>query len=151
MSNPTYKITSLGSIPLTSPVVSDNKLINSSSQEIALPSSAGTLALLSDIPSLANYVTLDGVQSITGVKTFSSAPVISSISNSSATLTVPSTTGTLALVSEVNAQKDRIDRLLGYLESWINAGNLSMSDIRSVVDPVAQQQEPEGEGEGEGQ
>ena len=135
MSNPTYKITSLGSIPLTSPVVSDNKLINSSSQEIALPSSAGTLALLSDIPSLDNYVTLDGAQSITGVKTFSSAPVISSITNSSATLTVPSTTGTLALVSEVNAQKDRIDRLLGYLESWINAGNLNMSDIRSVVDP----------------
>ena len=82
-----------------------------------------------------NYVTLDGAQSITGVKTFSSAPVISSITNSSATLTVPSTTGTLALVSEVNAQKDRIDRLLGYLESWINAGNLNMSDIRSVVDP----------------
>ena len=135
MSNPTYKITSLGSIPLTSPVVSDNKLINSTSQEIALPSSAGTLALLSDIPSLDNYVTLDGAQSITGVKTFSSAPVISSITNSSATLTVPSTTGTLALVSEVNAQKDRIDRLLGYLESWINAGNLNMSDIRSVVDP----------------
>ena len=135
MSGITYKITSFGSVPLTSPVVSDNKIINSTSAEIALPSSAGTLALLSDIPSLDNYVTLDGAQSITGVKTFSAAPVISSISNASATLTVPSTTGTLALVSEVNAQKDRIDRLVGYLESWINAGSVNMNDIRSVVDP----------------
>ena len=36
-----------------------------------LPNADGTLALTSDIPSLANYVTLDGTQTISGNKTFS--------------------------------------------------------------------------------
>lgn len=35
-----------------------------------MPNASGTLALTSDIPSLANYVTLTGTQTITGVKTF---------------------------------------------------------------------------------
>ena len=136
-----YKITSLVGGSLESPVISDNKLKNSTNAEIALPSSAGTLALTSDIPSLDNYVTLDGAQSISGVKTFSAAPVISSITNSGASLTLPSTAGTLALQADVNdainAQKGRIDRLLTYLESWISLGNINMSDIKSVVDPSA--------------
>jgi hypothetical protein len=37
-----------------------------------LPDASGTLALTSDIPSLANYVTLNGIQTITGGKTFTS-------------------------------------------------------------------------------
>lgn len=61
---------------------------------VNLPGSSGTVALLSDIPSLAGYVTLGGAQTITGVKTFSAAPVISSITNGG-TLTLPSSTDTL--------------------------------------------------------
>jgi hypothetical protein len=36
------------------------------------PNASGTIALTSNIPSLANYVTLDGIQTITGGKTFTS-------------------------------------------------------------------------------
>jgi len=36
-----------------------------------MPDASGTLALTTDIPSLANYVTLNGTQAITGNKTFS--------------------------------------------------------------------------------
>ncbi len=41
-----------------------------SAKTYTLPNASGTLALTSDIPSLANYVTLNGTQTITGVKTF---------------------------------------------------------------------------------
>ena len=133
MSSPSYKITVLSNVPLSSPVLVDNKILTSTNAEIALPSTAGTLAEISDIPT--DYVNLAGAQTISGVKTFSAAPVISSISNSSATLTMPSSSGTLALSAEVVAQKERIDRLVQYLKYWINAGGVSMSDIDSVVDP----------------
>lgn len=38
-----------------------------------LPNASGTVALTSDIPSLSNYVTLDGTQTISGQKTFSNS------------------------------------------------------------------------------
>jgi len=38
-----------------------------------LPNASGTIALTSDIPSLSNYVTLDGTQTISGLKTFSNS------------------------------------------------------------------------------
>jgi hypothetical protein len=44
---------------------------NSAVRSYTLPDATGTLALTSDIPSLTNYVTLDGTQTITGLKTFS--------------------------------------------------------------------------------
>ena len=44
---------------------------NTGNYTYTFPSSSGTLALASDIPSLTNYVTLDGTQTITGAKTFS--------------------------------------------------------------------------------
>ena len=44
---------------------------------ITLPAKSGTVALLSDIPSLTNYVTLDGTQTITGNKTFSGTVICS--------------------------------------------------------------------------
>jgi hypothetical protein len=58
-------------------VIRDNsssaKLVfNNSTQTYTFPASSGTIALTSDIPSLANYVTLDGIQTITGGKTFTS-------------------------------------------------------------------------------
>jgi hypothetical protein len=44
---------------------------NTGTYTYTLPGASGTLALTSDIPSLSNYVTLDGTQTITGLKTFS--------------------------------------------------------------------------------
>ena len=46
-----------------------------------LPSATGTLALTSVIPSLTNYVTLDGNQTITGVKTFGEVHVTDAYGN----------------------------------------------------------------------
>lgn len=60
---------------------------------ITLPASTGTLALTSDIPSLANYVTLTGIQTLTN-KTLTT-PIISSIINGAATLTLPTTSDVL--------------------------------------------------------
>ena len=67
------------------------------------------------------------------------------LNSSSDVITLPAEAGTLATVAEVNAQRDRINRLLDYLESWIGVGNVNMDDIKEEVDPS----EPEGEGEGE--
>lgn len=44
--------------------------ISDGTNTFSLPSSSGTLALVSDIPSAANYVTLNTAQTITGVKSF---------------------------------------------------------------------------------
>ena len=75
---------------------------------LTLPTTTGTLALTSQIPSLANYVDLTSAQTISGVKTFSAAPVISSITNTG-TLTLPTTTGTLALVSQIPTNANYVD------------------------------------------
>ena len=83
MATPTHKITVLQGVSLQSPIITDDKIITSSSNQVSMPASAGTLALIAD----------------------------------------------------VNAQKERIDRLLNYLEAWINVGNMNMSDIKSTVDP----------------
>lgn len=55
---------------LTSPVIST---IVSGVGTLTLPTTTGTIALTSDIPSLTNYVTLDGTQTITGTKSFQNA------------------------------------------------------------------------------
>jgi hypothetical protein len=47
-----------------------------------------------------DYVDILNPQTISGQKTFSAAPVISSISNTG-TLTLPTSTGTLALTSQI--------------------------------------------------
>lgn len=59
---------------------------------LTLPGATGTIALTSDIPSLASYVTLTGAQTLTN-KTLT-APIISTISNTG-TLTLPTSTDTL--------------------------------------------------------
>ena len=82
---PTYKIVVLQSVPLESPILTDNHLITSNNQ----------------------------------------------------TITLPSTTSTLATVAQVGLQEERIDRLVAYLARWISAGNLSMEDIAEAVDPPA--------------
>jgi len=45
------------------------------------PASTGTIALTSDIPSLANYVTLNTTQTITGIKTFNSGSSVTTFTN----------------------------------------------------------------------
>ena len=79
----------------TAPYVARIYNVNgSTSTDLVLPTASGTVALLSDIPSPSTYVTLAGPQTITGIKTFSAAPVISSISNTGV-LTLPTSTDTL--------------------------------------------------------
>ena len=46
---------------------------------LTLPSSTGTIALVSDIPSTSNFVTLSGTQTITGSKTFTTAQTFGEI------------------------------------------------------------------------
>lgn len=55
------------------------------------------------------YVTLATNQVISGIKTFTGAPVISTITNTG-TLTLPTTTGTVALVSQIPTNADYVDR-----------------------------------------
>ena len=151
MSSPTYKISTLDNVVLNSPKVADNKIVNSSNAQITLPSVESTLATVATTDALstridgittnlANYATLAGEETLTN-KTLTT-PAISSIVNGAATITVPSTTGTMALMSDVGAVSSnlttlqaRFGRLLDYLEAWINVGNLSMADIKSSVDP----------------
>ena len=143
------KITVLESVVLSYPKISDNKIVNSSDLEIALPATASTLATtaLTDalgtridgvVSDLASYATKTGEETLTN-KTLT-APKIASISNGNATLTIPSSSGTLALSSEVSTVSTNLStlqtkfgRLLDYLENWINVGNLSMADIKTSV------------------
>lgn len=69
----------------------DNSFKNSTGATITLPSTAGTLALTSEVESAAMTLTN---------KTLT-APVISSISNAGATITVPTVAGTLALLADL--------------------------------------------------
>jgi len=48
-----------------------SSLDTTNTRAYTLPNASGTVALTSDIPSLANYVTLNGTQTISGNKTFS--------------------------------------------------------------------------------
>lgn len=48
-----------------------SSLDTTNTRAYTLPNASGTIALTSDIPSLANYVTLNGTQTISGNKTFS--------------------------------------------------------------------------------
>ena len=75
---------------------------------ITLPSVDGTVALTSQIPSLSNYVDLTSNQTIAGTKTFSSTPVISTISNIG-TLTLPTSSGTVALTSQIPTSANYVD------------------------------------------
>ena len=67
------------------------------------------------------------------------------LNSTNQTITIPSESGTLALLSDLNGSSDtlqqeinylatRLQATLQYLESWVSAGNLEMSDIQSKVD-----------------
>lgn len=75
---------------------------------LTLPTDTGVVALIADIPTNATYVDKTTAQTVGGVKTFSSAPVISSITNTG-TLTLPTTTGTLALISDIPTNATYVD------------------------------------------
>ena len=69
------------------------------------------------------------------------------LSSNGDAITFPAAGGELALKSDIvetdlsncatvealNAQKDRIDRLLAYLEEWIDCGNITFSGISDAV------------------
>ena len=107
----------------SAPKLSSNTITNSSGNTITLPSAAGTLATtshnhdsvyaplshthsnyLTSHQSLDSCVKTTGNETIAGVKTFSSAPKLSTNTitrSDGATITLPSATGTLALTSAI--------------------------------------------------
>ncbi len=101
---PTQTVTSVKTFS-AAPIIPS---ITNGAATIALPSVTGTLALTSEVPTNADYVDKTTNQTVGGVKTFSSAPVISSISNTG-TLTLPTATGTLALTSEIPTNSTYVD------------------------------------------
>ena len=107
MSNPTptYKITSLQNVPFAgSCKLVDNQLTNSANQVITFPSETATLATAADISGLADtYLTQ---------------------TDASSTYTTQTT---------FSALETKMNNLLDYLESWANAGNLGMTDIKATV------------------
>lgn len=58
----------------------------------SMPSASGQLALVSQIPSSANFVDTTTNQTINGIKTFGTNPIISAISNSGFNLSIPTLT-----------------------------------------------------------
>jgi hypothetical protein len=73
--------------------------INYGGFSFTMPTASGQLALTSQIT--GSYVDLTTDQSVAGIKTFATNPVISAISNAGFTFTMPSATGTLALTSQL--------------------------------------------------
>ena len=76
--------------------LADNQIVGSSNQVITFPTSTSTLA------TTAQTVQLTGAQTVAGVKTFSSAPKLSTntlTTSSGYTVTIPNATATLANLS----------------------------------------------------
>lgn len=70
--------------------------LKSGENTYTMPASTGTLALTSDIPSLTNYVTTNSEQTISAMKTFSTAPKMGSIKTASGfTMNIPNEDGNL--------------------------------------------------------
>ena len=78
-----------------------NKLQTSAGNDINFPSSGGTLATTSDIPSLTNYVTKDAEETLTN-KTLTEPTIASIKPSADYTLTLPSQTSTLATVDDIS-------------------------------------------------
>ena len=127
----------------------DNSFQNSTGATITLPSAAGTLATTADVSSLRTVVE-SGTMTLSN-KTLTE-PEIAAIKNGGTTISIPTTSGTFALTADVNGadetihnnintlQKEinylaaRLEGTLEYLRQWSSAGNLVMSDIKTVVD-----------------
>lgn len=105
---------------LTSPNIS--QIVNTGT--LTLPTTTGTLALVSQIPTNSTYVDLSSSQNITGAKTFSTAPVMSSISNSG-NITIPSGTDTLVNLSGTQTLSNKT--LTNPTISTINSGGSTVT------------------------
>lgn len=96
--------------------------------------------------SSSSLVTITGNQTITGVKTFSTAPIISTITNTG-TLTLPTSTGTLALVSQVPTNADYVDmktnqtvggnKIFSNDTSWNGISSIGPTGTFSIASPSA--------------
>lgn len=134
---------------LTSPVI--GQIINTGT--LTLPTSTGTIALTSDVPSavseLSNdsgYITASSSNTLTN-KTLTN-PVISQISNTG-TLTLPTSTGTIALTSNIPSAVSALTNDSGYItgSSSSTLTNKTMGDqldcnsnkIVNCADPTASQ------------
>ena len=140
------------------------------------PASNGVQAgiIMSDITAAVAALEASVATGYTFANSTLTNPEMSTIKNGSATITVPSTTGTMALTSDIttainnldstltstNAETQeqlnylaaRLEATLQYLSQWIAAGNISMSNIKTVVDgAVAALSPEEDDGEGEQQ
>ena len=93
------------------------------------------------IPTSGTLATTDNQETFTN-KTLTT-PVIASLYQATGggliSLPTTSTPVTLATTANLNADstelKTVLNNLLEYLRNWISVGNLSMSDVRSTVDP----------------
>ena len=83
----------------------------SSNVDLSLPTTTGTLALFSQIPTNSTYVDLASTQTISGSKTFSTSPTTTALKSPSGfVLTLPdTTTGTLALFSQIPTNSTYVD------------------------------------------
>ena len=99
---------------------------------LTLPISDGELALTSSIPVPGTFVTVGAPdQTITSIKTFSAPPDIASFTNGASTLTAPSSTGVLALVSDIPTDADYVDTTTGFQQAagkhWLTATQMDDS------------------------
>ena len=105
MSNPTYKITQFQNVPFAgSCKLVDNSLTTSTNNTITFPSENATLATTADITNLSNTY-----------------------------LTQTDASTTYATQTSLGALNTKFNNLLDYLEAWVSAGNLSMTDIKEAV------------------
>lgn len=108
---------------------------------VTIPTHSGTLALLTDIPSTSSFVDLSSAQTISGIKTFSNPPVISTITNTG-TLTLPTSTTTLIGNNTLNTLTNKlIDSSTNTITitnsplSNTNVNQLIDQDIRTTSSP----------------
>ena len=111
----TYKITTFQNVPFAgSCKLTEDKLQSNGGNDIVFPSGGGTLATAADITALGEtYLTQTDA--------------------SSTYLTQTNASSTYATQTTVSTLQTKFNNLLDYLETWINAGNLSMADIKTAV------------------
>ena len=137
----------------SAPKLSSNTITNSSGKTITLPSAAGTLATtshnhdsvyapishthseyLTEHQPLTSCVKTSGNETIAGVKTFSSAPKLSTNTitrSDGATITLPSDAGTLALTSAIPTDyvKTSTNQTIAGVKTFSSTPKLSTNKI----------------------
>lgn len=103
-----------------------------------LPDKTGTIAMTSDIPSVSNFVTLDGTQTITGAKTFSAATTVSGNLSVGGTTSVGQLSATSLIMSTSQPMKNASSHSYGLVlpnttSYTANRTIATMSDIPSLT------------------